>query len=206
MGNEYVFDMLAQENVAVLDGYKDRFKKIFTACPHCFNSLKNEYGQYGADYTVQHHTELLAELMKDKRIPLDTAKKIDEHVTFHDPCYLSRYNGTTEEPRAVLDALPGVTTTEMDRHGSKSFCCGAGGGRMWMEEHIGKRVNIERTEEALVALGRGKTASHQTVAVGCPFCMTMVTDGTKAKEVEEDVHVKDIAELIAERIKEQPSA
>jgi len=207
MGNEYVFDALRQENVAVMEQYQGKFKKVFTACPHCFNSLKNEYNQYDDSFkeqkvSVQHHTELLAELMRDKRIPLDAAKKIEEHVTFHDPCYVSRYNDEVDAPRDVLRAVPGVELTEMERHGKKSFCCGAGGGRMFMEEHIGKRVNVDRTEEALVAL-HSKKKPRQTIAVGCPFCMTMLTDGTKAKDVEETIKVRDIAEILAERLKEE---
>ncbi len=204
MGNEYVFDMLAQENVATLKQY--RFKKIFTTCPHCFNSLLNEYPQYGTQYSVQHHTELLQELLKDKRIPLSTKTELKEHITFHDPCYLSRYNQKTEESREVLEELPGVTLSEMDRNKNKSFCCGAGGGRMWMEEPIGKRVNVERTEEALVALGRNGTDAKKTIAVGCPFCMTMITDGTKALNEEDNVNVRDIAEVIADRLDEAPPA
>jgi Fe-S oxidoreductase len=204
MGNEYVFDMLAQENVATLEQY--RFKKIFTTCPHCFNSLANEYPEYGAQYSVQHHTELLQELLKDKRIPLSTKAELKEHITFHDPCYLSRYNQKTEESREVLEELPGVTLSEMDRNKSKSFCCGAGGGRMWMEEPIGKRVNVERTEEALVTLGRKGSDEKKTIAVGCPFCMTMITDGTKALNEEDNVNVRDIAEVIADRLDEAPPA
>jgi Fe-S oxidoreductase len=191
MGNEYVFDMLGRTNVEVLNSKK--FKKIFTACPHCFNSLKNEYPDLGGNYTVQHHTELLMELMKDKRIPLDTQKAISEQVTYHDPCYLGRYNEVYDDPRNVLGALPGVKMTEMEMTKKKSFCCGAGGGRMWMEEDIGERVNVSRTEQA-------QATGAQTVAVGCPFCMTMITDGTKAKDIEDDLQVKDIAELIAERL------
>ena len=190
MGNEAVFNALAQENVATLAQYK--FKKIFTTCPHCFNSLKNEYGEFGVDYTVQHHTEIIEALLKDKRIPLDTKKQLNEHVTFHDPCYLGRYNKVYDEPRAVLLQI-GVKNTEMERTKQKSFCCGAGGARMWMEEPIGKRVNVERTEQAMAT-------GAETIVVGCPFCMTMMTDGTKAKEVEETVKVKDLAELIAERL------
>lgn len=204
MGNEYVFDMLAQENVATLEKY--RFKKIFTTCPHCFNSLLNEYPQYGARYSVQHHTELLQELLKDKRIPLSTKEDLKEHITFHDPCYLTRYNQKTEESREILGQLPGVTVSEMERSRTKSFCCGAGGGRMWMEEPIGKRVNVERTEEALVTLNNAKDTVQKTIAVGCPFCMTMMTDGTKALDQEDNIHVRDIAELIASRLETPPAA
>jgi Fe-S oxidoreductase len=194
MGNEYVFKQLAQENVATLSKYK--FKKVFTTCPHCFNSLANEYGELGGSYTVQHHSELLAELLKDKRIPLDAKRSLTEHVTFHDPCYLGRYNQGYEPPREVLLQI-GVRATEMARSRQNGFCCGAGGGRIFMEERIGRRVNVERTEQAL-ATGAG------TVAVGCPFCMTMITDGTKAKNVDETLKVKDLAELVAERL--APSA
>lgn len=199
MGNEYVFDMLAQENAETLERYKGRYQKIFTACPHCFNSLKNEYSHYGLKSEILHHTQLLDELMKDRRIPLETKREIQEQVTFHDPCYLSRYNEEVDAPRAVLDGLADVETVEMERNRNKSFCCGAGGGRMWMEETIGDPVNIARTEEALSTLG-SKNGKDQTVAVGCPFCMTMLTDGTKAKGVDGDVKVKDVAELIAERL------
>ncbi|MDP2339680.1 MAG: (Fe-S)-binding protein [Deltaproteobacteria bacterium] len=192
LGNEALFNQLAQENIEVLKQYK--FKKIFTTCPHCFNSLKQEYGEFGVDYSVQHHTELLAELLKDKRIPLDTKNKLDEHVTFHDPCYLGRYNKQYDAPREVLYAIGDKSKIkEMERSKEKSFCCGAGGGRMFMEEHIGDRVNVKRTEQAM---DTGAT----TVAVGCPFCKVMITDGTKAKDVEEKIKVRDIAELLADRL------
>lgn len=192
MGNEAVWNQLAQENIAVLDQYK--FRKIFTTCPHCLNSLKNEYGELGKDYEVLHHTQLIAELMKDKRIPLDTKKSIEEHVTFHDPCYLGRYNREYDAPRDVLYAIGGkAKVKEMERSKGSSFCCGAGGGRLFMEEHIGKRVNVERTEQAIAT---GAT----TVAVGCPFCKSMIIDGTKALDAEEKLKVKDIAELVADRL------
>jgi len=196
MGNEYVWSSLAQENVATLDQYK--FKKIFTTCPHCFNQLKNEYPELGGHYTVQHHSELLAELLRDKRVPLDTRQALDEHVTFHDPCYLGRYNKSYDEPREVLLQIQ-VRATEMPRSRESSFCCGAGGGRMWMEETLGSRVNVARTEEAL-------DTGARTVVVGCPFCMTMLTDGTKAKDAEERLKVKDLAELVAERLAPGPPA
>lgn len=196
MGNEYVWDMLARQNVETLKSKK--FKKIFTACPHCFNSIKNEYQAVGGeDWEVQHHTELLNELLRDKRIPLDTKKHMEEHVTFHDPCYLGRYNRVFEEPRETLVQL-GLRSSEMKLSKRSSMCCGAGGGRMWMEEDIGDRINVTRTEQAL-------ETGAKTVAVGCPFCMTMMTDGTKAKDVEDEVAVKDIAELIAERMVDEPA-
>lgn len=190
MGNEYVYDALARENVELLKSKK--FKKIFATCPHCFNQLKNEYKDFGATFEVYHHTELLAELLKDGRIPLDDKKKIEESITFHDPCYLGRYNQQYAAPRDALKAL-GAKPVEMSFSEKKSFCCGAGGGRMFMEEPIGKRVNIERTEQA-VATGA------KTVATGCPFCMTMLTDGVKDKGIEEQMQVKDLAELVAERL------
>ena len=198
LGNEMLFNQLAQENIEVMKQYK--FKKIFTTCPHCFNSLKNEYGEFGVDYSVQHHTELLAELLKDKRIPLDTKKQLEEHVTFHDPCYLGRYNKQYDAPREVLYSIGGKgKLKEMERSKESSFCCGAGGGRLFMEEHIGERVNVARTEQAVAT---GAT----TVAVGCPFCKSMIVDGTKAKDIEEKVKVKDVAELLAERLAETPAA
>jgi Fe-S oxidoreductase len=194
MGNEYLFVQLAQENMEVLGRYK--FRKILVTCPHCLNSLGKEYRELGASYTVVHHSELLAELLAAGRIPLDAAKASDGLVTFHDPCYLSRYNDGVEPPRAVLAGL-GARSVEMERSGKSSFCCGAGGGRIFLEERIGKRVNVERTEQALATGAR-------TVAVGCPFCMTMITDGTKAKAVEGTVAVKDLAELVAERLLQRP--
>jgi Fe-S oxidoreductase len=196
MGNEMLFNQLAQENIEVMKQYK--FKKIFTTCPHCFNSLKNEYGEFGVDFSVQHHTELLQELLKDKRIPLDTKKHLEEHVTFHDPCYLGRYNKQYDAPREVLYAIGGKgKLREMERSKEKSFCCGAGGGRLFMEEHVGERINVVRTEQAVAT---GAT----TIAVGCPFCKSMIIDGTKSKDIEEKIKVRDVAELLAERLLPQP--
>jgi len=198
MGNEMLFNQLAQENIEVMKQYK--FKKIFTTCPHCFNSLKNEYGEFGVDFTVQHHTELLAELLKDKRIPLDTKKHLEEHVTFHDPCYLGRYNKEYDAPREVLYAIGGkAKLKEMERSKEKSFCCGAGGGRLFMEEHVGERINVSRTEQAVAT---GAT----TIAVGCPFCKSMLIDGTKSKDIEEKIKVRDVAELLAERLQDTTPA
>lgn len=192
MGNEYLFDMLATENVETLNKYKGKYKKIFATCPHCFNSLKNEYKDYGIELDVFHHTQLLSELLKDKRIPLKDKAEI-EKVTFHDPCYLGRYNQEFDSPRDALAELKGVQNIEMEMNKRKSFCCGAGGGRMFMEEDIGKRINHERTEQAL------KTGAD-TIATGCPFCMTMLNDGVKDKGKEDQVQVKDIAEIVAERL------
>ena len=198
LGNEYVFAQLAAENVETLKPY--RFRKVLASCPHCVNSLGKEYREHGGSYTVVHHSQLLSELLAAGRIPLvpaeepggGAAKSSDGLVTFHDPCYLARYNDTVDAPREVLDRI-GAKSVEMAQSGKKGFCCGAGGGRIFLEERIGKRVNVERTEQALAT-------GASTVAVGCPFCMTMMTDGTKAKGVDEQVQVKDLAELVAERL------
>ena len=190
MGNEYLFDMLAKENIATLSKYK--FKKIFTSCPHCFNSLGVEYKDFGTNYTVQHHSELINELLKDNRLPLGIKEKIATDVTFHDPCYLGRYNNIYDAPREVIQAATNELPLEMAMTKRTSFCCGAGGGRMFMEEHIGKRINHERCDQAI------KTGA-KTIATGCPFCMTMMSDGIKDKG-REDIQVKDIAELIAEEL------
>ncbi len=191
MGNEYLFQQLAQENVETLKQYS--FDKILVTCPHCLNSLGHDYRELGTSYEVVHHTKLLAELMAAGRVPLAEVEADPGLVAYHDPCYLGRYNGGYQPPRDVLARL-GTKTREMERNRERGFCCGAGGGRIFLEEKIGKRVNVERTEQAL-ATGAG------TIAVGCPFCMTMLTDGTKAKDVEETVRVKDVAELVAERLR-----
>jgi Fe-S oxidoreductase len=190
MGNEYVWRELASGNVETLGQYK--FKKIFASCPHCLNALGREYRELGASYSVQHHSELIAELLKDGRIPLDAARRLGDEVTFHDPCYLGRYGGSYDAPREVLVRLGG-RPREMEQSRETSFCCGAGGGRVFLEERIGSRVNVARTEQALAT-------GAKTIAVGCPFCMTMLSDGTKAKNLEDSVAVKDLAELVAERL------
>jgi len=189
LGNEYLFDAMAQGLVEVLNGYE--VKKIVAACPHCYNTLKNEYPAYGGHYEVVHHTELIERLIADGRIKLTNAvTNGNAKVAFHDSCYLGRYNKIYDAPRNIIDKIPGASRVELERSGHRSFCCGAGGGRMWMEETIGKRVNVERSEECL-ATGCG------TVAVACPFCNIMITDGTK--EVSQTpAQVKDIAELVAE--------
>jgi Fe-S oxidoreductase len=191
MGNEYLFVELATGNIETLGRY--RFKKILVTCPHCLNSLGNDYRELGGEYTVVHHSRLLAELLAAGKVPLDLARGVDELVTFHDPCYLGRYAREYEPPREVL-ARAGVKTTEMAKSQEKGFCCGAGGGRVFLEETIGGRVNVERTEQALAT-------GAKTVAVGCPFCMTMISDGTKTKNVDETVEVKDLAEIVADRLR-----
>jgi Fe-S oxidoreductase len=159
MGNEYLFQTLAQQNVETLNGHK--VKRIVTNCPHCMNCLKNEYGDFGGHYEVVHGSQLVAELIADGRVKLTTP--IPDTITFHDPCYLGRYNGAYEAPRQILRAIPGLELKELERSREKGLCCGAGGGRMWMEE-LGSRINQSRMQ-AIAAAGTG------SVGVSCPFCM-----------------------------------
>lgn len=183
LGNEYLAQMMIQMNVETLNAYD--VKKIVTTCPHCFNTLKNEYGDFGGNYEVIHHTEFIDRLIRSGRIK--TMTPMEHRVTYHDSCYLGRYNNVYEEPRTSLVNVPGLEVVEMDRTKSRGLCCGAGGGQMYLEETEGKRVNIERTEEALAT-------GAKTITTACPFCMTMMNDGVKAKEA--DVAVKDVAEVI----------
>jgi Fe-S oxidoreductase len=185
LGNEYLAQTLMKENIATLNGYN--IKKIVTTCPHCFNTLRNEYPQFGGTYEVVHHTDFLIKLVTEGKLQL--TKEEAAKITYHDSCYLGRYNDVYEQPRKILNAVKGVELVEMKRSRSKGFCCGAGGGRMWMEENEGKRVNVERTEEALAL-------KPNIVATACPFCMTMLEDGIKTKEAVESVKVKDIAEIL----------
>jgi Fe-S oxidoreductase len=185
MGNEYLFQELAKKNVHTLDGRGVR--KIVVNCPHCFNTLRNEYPDFGGNYEVVHHTELFARLLAEGRLNPD--REVDEVLTYHDPCYLGRHNGVYQEPRDLLERIPGLSTREMPRHGSRTFCCGAGGARMWMEERIGKRVNVERTEEAI-------STGADTLGVACPFCLIMLDDGSKAKG--EPMKVVDVAQVLAD--------
>jgi len=189
MGNEYLFQMLAEQNIETFRQYN--VKKVFSACPHCFNVIKNEYPQLGGEYQVMHHSQLIEELLKDGRIQLD--KSFDELVTYHDACYLGRHNGEYKAPRRALQAVPGLKLVEMARRERQSFCCGAGGGRMWMEEHLGTRINQNRAKEAIAT---GAT----TIAANCPFCITMLRDGINELNVE-NVQVKDISEILADSVK-----
>jgi Fe-S oxidoreductase len=190
MGNEYVFQMLASANIETLDGY--RIKKILTACPHCFNTIGNEYSQLGGSYEAVHHSTFLAQLAEEGRLRI--GEGADELLTYHDPCYLSRYNDVTADPRKVLNVIPGVELTEMDKHGRDTFCCGAGGGRMWMEEDRGTRINAERTRQALETEAEG-------VATACPFCLVMMRDGlADAGAPAANVGARDIAEIMAEAL------
>lgn len=188
LGNEYLAQTLMQENIETLNKYN--VKKIVTGCPHCFNSLKNEFPQFNGNYEVVHHTEFLKQLIDEGKIELKDSQ-VKKRVTYHDSCYLGRYNDIFDEPRVPLSNIGGIEMLEMDRNRDKGFCCGAGGGRMFLEETEGTRINENRVAEAL-------ETGADTIASACPFCMTMLTDGVKTKEKENDVSVKDIAEIILE--------
>ncbi len=185
VGNEYMFETLARKNIKLLESRK--VKKIITTCPHCFNTLKNEYRQFGANFEVFHHTQILAGLIKEGR--LTPRSGLDQQVTYHDPCYLGRYNDTYKEPREVLAVIPNARLIEMAQSREKGFCCGAGGGLMWIEEPSDKRVNSKRIEHAL-------ETGADILAVACPLCMTMLEDGVKAGTGERELKVMDIAELL----------
>jgi Fe-S oxidoreductase len=188
-GNEFLFQMQAMTNIQVLNNYE--VKKIVTTCPHCFNTLKNEYPGLGGDYEVMHHSQFLQKLMDDGKLKIEGGKFKGKKISFHDPCYLGRGNGEYEAPRALLQELD-AELVELKRCKSKGLCCGAGGAQMFKEAEPGtKEVNIERMEDVV-------EASPNIVAVGCPFCMTMMTDGVKNKEKEETLKVYDLAELIVE--------
>jgi len=189
-GNEFLFQMQAMSNIQVLNGYA--IKKIVTACPHCFNTLKNEYPELGGEYEVIHHSVFLQQLIDNGLIALKEGGSFKgKKITYHDSCFLGRANNIYEAPRSVLERLD-ADLVEMKRCRSRGFCCGAGGAQMFKEPEPGKKdVNIERTEEALAT-------GADTIAVACPFCMTMMSDGLKNKEMEAKVKVKDLAELIAE--------
>jgi len=187
-GNEFLFQMQAISNIQVLNGYG--IKKIVTACPHCFNTLKNEYPELGGNYEVLHHSEFLQQLINEGKIKLKEGGEFKgKRITYHDSCYLGRANNIYEAPRAVLEALDSELV-EMKRSRAKGLCCGAGGAQMFKEPEKGnKDVNIERIEDAL-------ETNPNVVAVACPFCMVMMTDGVKNKEKEAEIKVYDLAELI----------
>lgn len=230
-GNEFLFQMLAQQNVevlnAVFEGREAGTRKIVTTCPHCLNTLGREYPQLDGHYEVVHHTQLLNKLVREGKLVPVAAPDADKAapVTYHDPCYLGRHNEVYEEPRELIGAV--ATLTEMPRHADRSMCCGAGGARMWMEERIGQRVNVNRTEEALATLGAGApsettlndsganeqtsgvkgsdgAAAGGTIAVGCPFCKTMLSDGLTQKQGEgagENVQIQDVSQMLLTAVK-----
>ncbi|QJY45938.1 (Fe-S)-binding protein [Pseudonocardia broussonetiae] len=235
-GNEFLFQMLAQQNVevlnAVFEGREAGTRKIVTTCPHCLNTLGREYPQLDGHYEVVHHTQLLNKLVREGKLVPVAAPDADTAapVTYHDPCYLGRHNEVYEEPRELIGAV--ATLTEMPRHADRSMCCGAGGARMWMEERIGQRVNVNRTEEALATLGAGApsettlndtganeqtsgvkgsdgAAAGGTIAVGCPFCKTMLSDGLTQKQGEgagENVQIQDVSQMLLTAVKRGDSA
>jgi len=187
-GNEFLFQMQAMTNIEVLNAYE--VKKIVTACPHCFNTLKNEYPQLGGKYEVYHHTEFLKSLLDEGKITIEGGKFKGKRITFHDPCYLGRANDIYEAPRSLIEKLE-VELVEMKRCKTDGLCCGAGGAQMFKDAEKGeKEIYVERTEEAL-------ETKPNIIATGCPFCNTMITDGIKATNQEDSVEVLDIAELIA---------
>lgn len=190
LGNEFLYQELATNNIAEFE--KNNVKKIVTIDPHAYNTFLNEYPDFGMeDIEVYHHTELLYELVKEGKLVPQFA--VNETITFHDSCYLGRYNDVYDPPREILKAISGVKLVEMDRNRETGMCCGAGGGLMWMEEETGHRVNVSRTEQALAV-------NPSVISSGCPYCLTMLSDGTKAKEVEETVHTFDVAEILEKAV------
>ena len=192
-GNEYIFQMLATQNIETLDGMGVR--KIVTQCPHCFNTLQNEYPQLGGNYEVVHHSQFLEFLIDTGKLDLSEAR-LEERVVYHDSCYLGRHNDVYLAPRNVIGSLGGIEVVEASRNGTKGMCCGAGGARMWMEESIGKQVNVERSQE-LIATGASR------IATACPFCYIMIDDGVKSQGKEEDeLKVADISMHLLDAIEE----
>jgi Fe-S oxidoreductase len=187
LGNEYLFQLQAEKSIKLLKSYG--VKKIVTGCPHCYNTLKYEYPQFGGDFAVSHHTEFIASLLREGKLrPIKGSRGI---VTYHDACYLGRYNNIFASPRQVLGTLPDINLVEMVRNRERSFCCGAGGSHLWLEEQKrGQRINEMRTEHAI-------ETGAQIVATACPYCLQMFVDGAKSKGVEETLQIVDIAELLA---------
>ena len=192
MGNEFLFQTLAEQNVETMNAAG--VTKVIANCPHCFNTLRNEYPQYGGNYEVIHHTELLGRLMAEGR--LRPTEQVETLLAYHDPCYLGRHNQVYDAPRDVLASVPGVRTVEMPRHKERGMCCGAGGARMWMEEGIGKRINVERMDEAAAT-------GADTVGVACPYCLIMLDDGAKGRG--DTTEVLDIAQLVRRSLADEPT-
>jgi len=199
LGNEFVFNMLAQQNIETLNDAgvaRGTGKKVIASCPHCFNTISKEYPQLGGDYEVVHHTQLLAKLLADGK--LTPVNPVDEKITYHDPCFLGRHNKVYTPPREIIDAVPGTRAEEMHRCKGKGFCCGAGGARMWLEERTGKRINEERIDEALAL-------DPDTISTACPYCMVMLGDAVNAKkaagQAKESLEVIDVAQLLVRAVK-----
>jgi Fe-S oxidoreductase len=194
LGNEFVYSMLAQQNIETLNDVGA--KKIIASCPHCFNTIAREYPQLGGNYEVIHHTQLLARLVEEGH--LKPATPVEEKLTYHDPCFLGRHNRVFTPPRQILEAVPGVAATEMHRCKERGFCCGAGGARMWLEERIGKRINTERIEEALAL-------DPDTVSTACPYCLVMLGDAINEKkaagQAKQSLEVVDVALLLARSVR-----
>ncbi len=201
LGNEYLYQQQATANVEKM---KERgVQKVLVQCPHCLNTIRNEFPQFGGNFEVVHHAELIARLVADRRISPQAASGLaGSRVTFHDPCYLARYNGVTEAPRDAIGSVPGLELREMPRNRRQGFCCGAGGGRFWLEEKLGSRVNQNRVDEAAATLGE----AGGVVATGCPFCLTMVKDGIGETGREEKLRVLDVAEIVAQGLPERGRA
>ena len=192
MGDEFLFQESAEQNISTLNKYN--VKTIITHCPHCLNSLRQDYPQFGGDYEVVHHSQFLSELVDEGKLELDGEAEQPTHgsITYHDPCYLARVNGISEQPRELIQLSAGADSIkEMGRNRCGASCCGAGGGRMWFDDEPENRIGVTRVQEAL-------DTKATTVAVSCPFCLTMMTDGVAAKT--DQVQVKDIAEILAEAI------
>ena len=190
MGNEYLYQTMAQQNIETLNGYN--IKKIVTICPHCFNTMKNEYPQFGGNYEVLHYSQFIDELIQAGRVK--PIKMVEATVAYHDSCFLGRHNGIYDQPRNIAKAIPGVKLLEMEPNcRQQGFCCGAGGGHMWVEESGGTRINHIRTDHFL-------ETGAKTVGVSCPFCLQMMTEGIQAKGLEGEKEAKDLLELLAESV------
>src|SRR5699024_2049711 len=186
IGNEFLFQEIAEKNIKEFK--KNNVTKIVTIDPHAYNIFKNEYPDFGFEPEVLHHTQMLHDLLSSGA--LKPKRAINERLTYHDSCYLGRYNGVYDPPREILQAIPGLELVEMDRSRENGMCCGAGGGLMWTEETTGNRINVARTEQAMAV-------EPTMISSACPFCLTMLSDGTKAKDVEEDISTMDVAEILA---------
>ena len=189
LGNEYLFQMLAQRNIETLQQYG--VKKILTQCPHCFNTLLNEYPQFGGTFEVIHHTQFVERLLREGKLKL--TRPITQTITYHDSCYLGRHNGIYQAPRDILQQIPGVKTVEMEHNRERGLCCGAGGGHAWMDENSPRKVNFMRTEEAV-------RTKADVIGSACPFCLQMFEDGIRGVHVEESLAVQDLAEIVAKAL------